>query len=64
MWADIVVFDPALFQDTATYQDPRQFSPGLITVLINGEIVLDQGRYTGQKPGRVLYGPAKHGMKS
>ena len=64
MWADIVIFDPTLVQDTATYQNPRQFSPGLITVLINGEIVLDKGRCTGQKPGRVLYGPAKRGIKS
>ncbi|MCJ7611359.1 MAG: D-aminoacylase, partial [Candidatus Aminicenantes bacterium] len=62
--ADIVIFDPTLVQDTATYQNPRQFSPGLITVLINGEIVLDKGRCTGQKPGRVLYGPAKRGIKS
>ena len=27
------------------------------TVLVNGEIVVENGKHTGKKPGKVLYGP-------
>ncbi|MBZ5718842.1 MAG: D-aminoacylase [Acidobacteriia bacterium] len=57
MWADVVVFDPATVRDVATYENPNQLSQGMEYVLVNGVPVIDQGKMTGAKPGRVLRGP-------
>ncbi|MFN8059968.1 MAG: D-aminoacylase [Vicinamibacterales bacterium] len=54
--ADIVVFDPSAVRDRATFAEPTLTSEGFRTVLVNGLVVLDGGRYTGAKPGRVLRG--------
>ncbi len=52
--ADIVVFDPRLIKDTATYDDPRQFPQGIQHVLVNGVHTVRGGEFTGQLGGRVL----------
>ena len=57
MWADLVVFDPQLIHDVATYDDPNRFSVGMSYVLVNGVPVIEQGRMTGALPGKVLRGP-------
>jgi dihydroorotase/N-acyl-D-amino-acid deacylase len=57
MWADIVVFDPAKIHDVATYENPNQLSVGMQYVLVNGVPVIDDGKMTGARPGRVLRGP-------
>lgn len=54
MWADIVVFDPDTVTDKATFLDPHQYSEGFEYVLINGEVVIDQGEYTNILAGQVL----------
>ncbi len=56
-WADVAVFDPARIADHATYDDPHQYSTGVSTVLVNGEVVLDGGDHAGALPGRVLKRP-------
>jgi N-acyl-D-amino-acid deacylase len=56
MWADIVVFDPAMVRDVATFDNPNQLSEGMEYVLVNGVAVIDQGKMTGAKPGKVLRG--------
>jgi len=53
-WADIVLLDPARVADTATYDDPEQYPEGIPYVLVNGELVVDQGVFTGKLPGRAL----------
>jgi N-acyl-D-amino-acid deacylase len=60
MWADIVVFDPAVITDLATYENPNQLSQGMQFVLVNGVPVIDHGRMTNALPGRVVRGPAWH----
>ncbi len=55
--ADIVVFDPATIRDRATFAEPMVASEGISQVLVNGQVVLENGKYTGAKPGRVLRGP-------
>jgi N-acyl-D-amino-acid deacylase len=43
--------------DRATYNDPHQYSTGMVHVLVNGVQVLQDGRHTGATPGRVVRGP-------
>src|SRR5215831_7026666 len=57
MWADLVVFDPRLIHDVATYDDPNRLSVGMSYVLVNGVPVVEEGRMTGALPGHVLRGP-------
>jgi len=57
MWADVVVFDPATVRDVATFDNPNQLSQGMEYVLVDGVLVIDQGKMTGAKPGKVLRGP-------
>jgi N-acyl-D-amino-acid deacylase len=54
--ADLVIFDPATVADRATFTDPFQYPIGIETVVVNGTIVLDNGRHTGERPGVVIYG--------
>ena len=58
MKADVTVFDPARVRDTATYQQPHQYAEGVTLVMVNGQIVFEQGAMTASRPGRVLLGPA------
>ena len=53
-WADLVLFDERTVIDKATFADPHQYPEGIPYVIVNGEIVLDQGEHTGALPGRVL----------
>ncbi|MBO4367862.1 MAG: amidohydrolase family protein, partial [Clostridia bacterium] len=49
--ADILVFDPALFRDNATYEDPARLATGLEWCLVNGAVAIDHDRYTGVRNG-------------
>ncbi len=57
-WADLVVFDPGLVIDRATYHDPRQFSLGVRHVFTAGTEVWRDGQPlaapNGDWPGRVV----------
>jgi N-acyl-D-amino-acid deacylase len=55
--ADLVLFDPETLQDTATYENPRNYPDGVHYVINNGEIVIDDGQPTGKTPGRSLRSP-------
>ncbi len=57
MYADIVVFDPVMVADHATYADPQRLSTGVQYVFVNGVEVVHSGAHTGAKPGRVVRGP-------
>ena len=59
MKADITVFDPATVRDAATFEKPHQYAIGFPYVIVNGQIVYENGAMTAARPGRVLYGPAK-----
>lgn len=56
-FADVVVFDPERVADRATFEDPHQYSVGMVHVFVNGEHVLRDGEHTGATPGRVVRGP-------
>ena len=59
MAADLFLFDSGRIIDRATFSDPHRFPVGVEYVLVNGTVVLDGGKHTGLKPGRILYGPGK-----
>ncbi len=52
--ADLVVFDPDTVQDTATYDFPKRHPEGIPFVIVNGQLVKDNGEPTGARPGRAL----------
>ncbi|MBM3774273.1 MAG: D-aminoacylase [Acidobacteria bacterium] len=53
-WADLVLFDPARVRDQATFAQPHQFSEGFDLVLVNGAPVVEEGKVTGARPGKIL----------
>jgi N-acyl-D-amino-acid deacylase len=53
-WADLVLFDPERVADKATYDKPHQFSEGFDFVLVNGRIMVDEGKLTEERPGKIL----------
>jgi dihydroorotase/N-acyl-D-amino-acid deacylase len=56
--ADIAIFDPATVRDLATFERPHQYAEGVTQVIVNGQLVFEDGKMTAARPGRVLLGPA------
>jgi N-acyl-D-amino-acid deacylase len=54
MIADLVLFDPAKVQDTATYEKPMSYAVGMDYVLVNGQFAIDQGQPTQTLAGKIL----------
>lgn len=53
-YADIVVFDPHTFTDTATFTNPYRYAEGVEYLLINGTEVIKKKKYQGVLAGRAL----------
>jgi N-acyl-D-aspartate/D-glutamate deacylase len=58
-WADVVIFDYDKIQDNSTYEYPYRPPSGIDQVLVNGQLVIENGKHTGARPGKVLYGPGR-----
>ncbi len=56
-FADIAIFDADTVADRATFENPHQYAVGMHYVLVNGVLVVEDGKHTGARPGRILYGP-------
>jgi N-acyl-D-amino-acid deacylase len=56
MMADVAVFDAARVIDNATFEKPHQYATGIEYVVVNGTVVLDNGKHTGARPGQILKG--------
>src|SRR5262245_13279430 len=54
MHADVTCIDPDAIRDTATYEHPRRLPEGIPYVLVNGVLVVDEGRRTDALPGRAI----------
>ena len=52
--ADLVVLDPKTFADKATYDKPHQYSTGVKYLFLNGQLVINDGKYEGKLAGKVL----------
>jgi dihydroorotase/N-acyl-D-amino-acid deacylase len=59
MKADLAVFDASAVRDTATFEKPHQYAEGFTHVVVNGQVVVENGEMTEARPGRVLYGPGR-----
>jgi N-acyl-D-amino-acid deacylase len=57
--ADLVVFDAQKVADQATFKYPHQYAAGIRCVLVNGRIVVNEGKHTGARAGKILYGAGK-----
>ena len=55
MVADIVVFDPIMVLDRATFKNPKLVSEGITYVLVNGKFVLKNNIVTRNRPGIFLH---------
>jgi N-acyl-D-amino-acid deacylase len=55
--ADIIVFDYQKLIDRADFANPHAESEGMRYVIVNGAVVLEEGKQTESRPGRVLRGP-------
>jgi len=53
-FADITLFDPATIIDSATFEQPMTPAAGIDMVMVNGDIIREQGRVTGARPGKTL----------
>ena len=54
MWADITVFSPEKIVDKATYAKPHQYPVGIKYVIVNGKLVVADGKHTHRLPGKAL----------
>jgi N-acyl-D-amino-acid deacylase len=52
--ADITIFDAATIQDRGVPGNAAQSPAGVACVIVNGEVVLDNGTMTEARPGRAL----------
>jgi len=52
--ADLVLFDPAIVLDRASYDDPEQPAAGIDMVLANGQVTYADGAMTEDRPGAFL----------
>jgi N-acyl-D-aspartate/D-glutamate deacylase len=53
-YADVVVFDPKTFRDTATFDKPHSYATGVVYLFVNGVAAVDGGKVTGALAGKAL----------
>ncbi|MEZ4851120.1 MAG: D-aminoacylase [Bacteroidia bacterium] len=54
--ADLVIFDPNEIRSEATFEKPHSYTKGMSYVLVNGVIVIEEGKHNGRKPGVIIKG--------
>jgi N-acyl-D-amino-acid deacylase len=55
--ADVTVFDPRTVKDESTFPDPHRYPTGIPFVIVNGAVVVDQGRMSSARAGRIIRRP-------
>ncbi len=53
-FADLVLFEPGQLNPSVSYEQPIQFPTGIDLVMVNGEIVIEDGKHTQRRAGRFL----------
>ena len=59
MCADLVIFDDQKIADVSTFAKPHALPLGFRCVIVNGTVVIENGKHTGARPGQILMGPGK-----
>lgn len=54
--ADLVLFEPATVGETNSFEKPKSYPEGIPYVLVNGVLVIENGRHTGLRPGKAILG--------
>ncbi|MBN2254285.1 MAG: amidohydrolase family protein [Deltaproteobacteria bacterium] len=57
-FADIAVIDLKSLKDRATYENPTQYAEGIVHLLVNGVVTIEDRKLTGRRAGRPLKGRA------
>ncbi len=52
--ADLVLFDPNTVKDQASFDHPHEYPQGIVHVMVNGRLVIENGRHTRALPGKRL----------
>lgn len=52
--ADVVIFNFDTIQDRAEFTNPHQYPDGIPYVIVNGKLVINEGKHTGAMPGEVI----------
>jgi len=52
--ADVTIFDEEKIIDNATFDNPKQFPSGIHWVLVNGQVVVENGQHTNASPGKTI----------
>jgi dihydroorotase/N-acyl-D-amino-acid deacylase len=55
--ADITIFDPRVVNEQGTWTSPHQYPIGIPYVIVDGIPVVDEGKFSDQRPGTVLRKP-------
>ena len=53
-FADVLIFDPQVFRDHATFSAPAQLATGLDYAIVNGQIAIAHGKRTPVNAGQCL----------
>jgi N-acyl-D-amino-acid deacylase len=53
-YADLVIFNPETVEDKATVAEPHRISEGIEKVLVNGILVFENKKTTGNYPGKII----------
>jgi N-acyl-D-aspartate/D-glutamate deacylase len=61
--ADIIIFDAERIIDKSTYAEPAKYSEGIMYVLVNGVLVVNNGQLKRDiAPGRPVRAPIKNAL--
>ena len=58
-YADLILFDPDTVKDRSTAEEPHVPSVGVEKVWVNGQLVFEGGKITGNRPGKPIRRPAQ-----
>lgn len=52
--ANVAIFSAEKVRDVGTFEDPHHYPEGIPYVMVNGVVVVDAGKFSAARPGRVL----------
>jgi N-acyl-D-aspartate/D-glutamate deacylase len=52
--ADVIVFKPEEVKDMATFESPAELAVGMEYVIVNGQLAIEKGEFTGAVAGQIV----------